>query len=290
MAQTKKPLQIVLDSFTGYSEKKLTSLGFTFVPQLISIDEHTYQDGRDITLKQVVEKIKNAKKIHTSQVPQGLLEETFAELSKKFAHVIYIPINSGVSSTYQSAVQVSQKFPNVHIANVRLVGTALVDTASRAIDDYEKNRDIKKTLTLIESISHASHCYFAPKNLEGFIRGGRLKGTKKFILQKTGLIPRLVLRDEGIKVNGVKRSLAKNVFSSVEKIIHAIGQAQVHDYYWEIVHTFDQDTIKIARQALEAIGVIKPIETPVPAIVAAHTGIGAIGINVWPKPTNGRRG
>ncbi|XP_023210727.1 uncharacterized protein LOC111613608 [Centruroides sculpturatus] len=280
MAKTKKRLQIILDSFTGYSEKKLTGLGFTFVPQLISIDDKTYQDGRDITLKQVLQQISQAKKVHTSQVPQVLLEETFAELAKKFEHVIYIPINSGISSTYQSAMQVAQSMPNVHIAHVRLVSTALVDTANRAVSDYEKYRDIKKTLNLIETISHASHCYFAPKNLEGFIRGGRLKGTKKFILQKTGLIPRLVLRDEGIKVNGVKRSLAKNVFSSVERIVHAIGQSRVQDYYWEIVHTFDQDTIKIARQALEAIGVNKPLETPAASIIAAHTGIGAIGINV----------
>lgn len=278
-----KDLKIILDSTSGYSKIALEKNGFSFIPQQVIIDDKQYRDGDNINLKTTIELMESATKSQTSQPSYGELVEKIKKLATEYKYVIFIPMNKGISSTYEVAAKVADNFDNVAVIPNRLFGTAMIDAATRGKEAFLKEHKIQDAINAIHHVNDNSHCYICPKNLDAFIRGGRLSGGKRFILERAHLIPRLLIKDEGIKVSGVKRNVSKLITSSIEKIINKIGKDNINDYHWEIIHTYEQSMIKIAQQALKSIGIKDFLTTPAASIIGIHTGIGAIAINAWPK-------
>lgn len=276
-------LKIILDSTSGYSKSTLEKNGFAFIPQQVIIDDKQYLDGENIELKETIKLMEASSKVQTSQPAYGNLVEIIKELAQKYQFVIFMPMNKGISSTYEVAAKIADEFDNVAVIANSLFGSAMIDAATRANDTFIKNQKIQDAINVVEHVNDNSLCYIAPKNLDGFIRGGRLRGSKRFILTRVNLLPRLLIKNEGIKVSGVKRSFSKLISSIVEKIISKIGREKIEDYHWEIIHTYDKETIEIAEKNLKAIGVKQFLKTPAPSIVGIHAGIGSLAINVWPK-------
>lgn len=276
-------LKIILDSTSGYSKLALEKNNFAFIPQKVIIDDQEFFDGDNIDLKKLIELQKGANKVQTSQPSYGQLLETIEHFSKSNKYVIFIPMNKGISSTYDVAAKASENFENVAVIPNSLFGTAMVDAATRAKEAFDKTHKIQDAINAIQYVNENALCYIAPKNLDAFIKGGRLKGGKRFILEKAHLIPRLLIRDEGIKVTGIKRNVSKLIISIVERIINKIGKDNINDYHWEIIHTYDTGMNKIAEQTLKSVGVKEILKIPAATIIGIHTGIGALAINVWPK-------
>ncbi len=279
----KKDLKIILDSTSGQSKIELEKNGFGFIPQQVILDDKQYRDGDNIDLKKTIELMKTSTKIQTSQPSYGEMVEDIKKFAQEYKYVIFLPMNKGISSTYEVAAKVSDEMNNVAVIPNRLFGTAMFDAAKRAIAAFKKSYKIQDAINAIHFVNDNSYCFICPKNLDALISGGRLRGGKKFILEKAGLIPLLLIKDEGIKVRGVKRSVTKLIMSAVEKMIGLIGKENIDNYHWEIHHTYDQSMIKISEQIFKTVGIKNFIKTPTASIIGIHTGIGALAINAWPK-------
>ena len=279
-----KKLGILLDSFSGLSEKEINKLGFEYISQTTILDGTTYHDGVDLILKDSIELVKNAKDIKSSMPAIGLVTEKLERMSKEYENVIYFTMNKGMSSTYSTGVAAASDLKNVHVISNKLVGLGIIESSSIIMKAMnEDGKTIKEALAIMKKISDSSYAYVIPKDVSAIIRSGRLSGVKKVIMEKARLIPRLKVTDDGFKLDSTKRNFGKMIKSAVQKIVDKIGKENINKYNWERVTTGDDSSDQKVKDAFEEAG-IKDHKTSWATIgVAAHSGIGAIGISIWKK-------
>lgn len=280
-----KKLGIVLDSFSGYSKKELKQMGIEYINQTTIVDGVSYKDGIDIIFKEEggFKLINEGKDIKSSMPAIGLVTEKLEAMSKQYENVIYFTMNKGISSTYSTGVAAASDLKNVHVISNKLISTAMTDASIRAIKLMKEGKTIKETLEFIQELSDTSFGVVIPKDVSGLVNSGRVVGAKKLIFEKGNLIPSLLVVEDGFKVKAIKRNFNKSVKGTVEKIIQKIGKGNINKYNWEVIHTGDQTTKNKVVLAFKEKGINNYSENWASLTIAAHTGIGAIGISVWKK-------
>ena len=279
-----KKLGILVDSFSGQSQKTINEYGCEIIPQITIIDGKVVKDSVDGVLKDYFKSIEAATDVKTSMPAIGLLDEKVQDMLTRYESVIYIPMNKFISSTYSTGFALSNNYKNMHIADTKFAGKASLYYAKQAIEMVEDGKTVIEALKFIEKSSDDSHCFVIPTDLNPVIDSGRLKGVKKFILQKGGLIPRLMLsKDEGWKVIGVRRGYKKAASSSIDKILSMIGEENKDKYIWEVLYSGDETLRKYMEYAAEERN-INVSETLWPGVsTGVHTGSTSIGINAYKK-------
>ena len=279
-----KKLGILLDSFSGQSEKTIKEYGCEIIPQITIIDGKVIRDSVDGVAKDYFKSIDEATDVKTSMPAIGLLDEKVQDMFKRYESIIYIPMNKLVSSTFSTGSALANNYDNMYVADTNFAGKSSLYYARKAMRLAEEGKTIPEIVTFIEKSAETSHCFVIPTDLTPVIDSGRLKGVKKFILQKGGLIPRLLLsNEEGWKVLGVRRGYKKAASSSIDKIISMIGPENVDKYVWEVLYSGDE-TLREYMEHAAAERNIKVSETLWPGVsTVVHTGARAIGINAYKK-------
>ncbi len=277
-----KKIAIIVDSFSGFSKAEVEKLGLDYINHTVILNGKSYKEGIEIKLEDSIEDIQNDLKAKTSMPAIGVVLEAYEKLSKEFDQVIYIPMNKGLSSTYSTAFAASNDFDNVNVISTSLVSASLIETAVEMKKLISAGKSIDEATKFLRKVESTAHAYVIPKNVDALIRSGRLTSAKKFVMQKAKLIPKLEVTMEGFKLVKVGRNMGKIIRSTVEKVIKEI-QDDVNNYIWEVIHTGDLKTKLKVIEAFKEVGVIKIKETWSASAIAIHTGIGAIGINVWKK-------
>ncbi len=277
-----KKIGIIVDSFPGYSRAEVEKHGLEFINHIVVLNGKPLKEGIEIELKDCIDEVKADLTAKTSMPAIGVVIEKFEELSKIYDKIIYIPMNKGFSSTFSTATAASSEFDKVSVVSTSLVGSAIIESAQEMMKMIEAGKTEEEAITYLRKVESTSEAYVIPKNLDSLIRSGRLVSTKKFVMQKAKLIPRLEVTMEGFKVSKVGRNMGKLITASVEKIVKAL-EGKHTSYSWEVIHTGDIKTKNKVIEAFKAVGITKIKETWSSSVVAVHTGIGAIGINVWKK-------
>lgn len=276
-----KRLGIILDSFSGRSEKQIKEHGWEFLPQSIILDGQMYKDGIDIILENDSDRIYKATDIKTSMPAIGSVVDTFKKMSEEYEEVIYLPMNKGMSSTYSTGAAAATEFHNIHVVENRFCGTTIIDAAKRIEKMAEEGKEIKEILSFLKKQSNETFTFVVPKDIEGLIKSGRVSGVKKVILEKAKLIPLLYVSDDGFKVDGLKRNFQKTIRESWEKILVSIKN-KIADYNFEIIHCGDKESVEIATKLAEELG-IRPTVQWANSPIAAYSGRSAVGLNAWKK-------
>lgn len=279
-----KKLGIILDSFSGLSKAEYEKMGFEYINQTVILDGKEYKEGIDGTIVDLIDKIVAATDHKTSMPAIGLVVDKYEEVSKKYENVLFIPMPTGMSSTFSTAKMAAADFENIHVVSNRFTGHAAIEAGKVAMKMADDGKSVEEIIKYLEEVSKTSVTYVIPNNVEQLIKGGRLSGVKKFVMQKGKLIPRLYLNQDGkFETKGIKRNFHKAVDSVIEKIIDEIGAANVNDYNWELIHSTGADAIKIGEDALKAHGIKGYKVFTCSAATGAHTGPGSVGYSVYKK-------
>lgn len=278
-----KKLGIILDSFSGRTEKQIKELGWGICPQSIILDGEMFKDGSEIIVERDFKKIYAASDVKSSMPAIGVVIDTFEKMSKEYEDVIYMPMNKGMSSTYSTGLAASSDFKNVHVIENKFCGSAFVDYAKEMVKMAEAGKTISEIITYARAMSDAQSTYVVPKDIDGLIKSGRVSGMKKVILEKAKLVPLLYVSDEGFKVEGLKRNFYKTIRESWEAIIKEIGAANISKYNFEIIHCGDETSIASAKELAEELGINISQINWASAAVCGYTGQSAIGLNAWKK-------
>lgn len=279
-----KKLGIILDSFSGMSNKEYEKLGFEYVNQTVIIDGEIFHEGFDGTLKDIIDKIEASQESKTSMPAIGKIVDKFEEVSKKYEHVIFLPMNAGMSSTYSVSAAAANDFKNIDVIPTKFIGHAFVYVGQKAIEMANNGKSIEEIKKYINDVSKTSSAWAIPFTLDRVIKGGRLKGVKKFILEKGKLTPRLFVTDDGVISRGVKRTFKKAVSTAIDKCIEDIGgEEKIKDYIFELIQTGNKDNVDMTSQLLKDKGIKEFNIIFASAATGAHTGKGSIGINAYKK-------
>ncbi|AAT27664.1 DegV family protein [[Mycoplasma] mobile] len=278
-----KKLGIVIDSFSGISKKVAEQEGFFQLPLQIDLDGKVFLDGVDYSFEDATSLIKNAKNPKTSLPPVEIINNIIENGLKKYENLIFLPLSSSLSGTYNLLRLKTEEYKNIHVLNNSLTGTLYFDIAKKLTKMSEEGKSIDSIIDFVKDFDSKTITYIIPKNLEAMINGGRLTGKKKYVMTTLKFIPIIKFKDKN-SVSGLKRSVRKAAEKVVEKLIKFIGgEENIENFEFRIVHTLDPETIQIAKDVLLSKNIkIASIDISGGAVMV-HVGYGSIALSVSPK-------
>ncbi|MGL4343095.1 MAG: DegV family protein [Metamycoplasmataceae bacterium] len=280
-------IAVVIDSFSGETEISLKSCNenIYFLPLQVIVDEKSYQEGQE-NLDFVVDKLKFKEgcDLKTSLPSLDLVEKLLGKLSKQYENIIFLCLNSNLSSTFSTLKTFSQKYDNVLIYDNHFVGKNYLKIATKIIEMKDSGKNLKEIINFLDDYSEKSIGYIIPSEVSAFASSGRLKGIKKYISSKFFLIIKIF---KGISLSGISRTnkgAIKKIIEKFQKIISSIEPGKkLSDYCFSIVYAFDETTLNFLLNELKQMGIRVDSVIQSSISVLIHTGYGAIYLGISPK-------
>ena len=113
---SERKIAIVISSFSSLLEKDLKEYPDIFLtPLQLFIEEEQWLEGfyNENEKYKIVKKFQKANDFKTSLASVVTIEEQMIELSQKYTDVLYLPINSYLSSSHNTILSLSKKYSNV---------------------------------------------------------------------------------------------------------------------------------------------------------------------------------
>lgn len=276
------PVKIITDSTCDLSLETLKKLDIDFLPLNVIIGGVTYRDCVDITPEKLFKLVEEHDELpKTSAISPAKCYETFKHYVDLGFDVIFMGLDSKISSTYQSAVSASQEFDGrVHVIDsVNLssaIGLQLLKMAHFRDEGLSADQIVEK----MKEITPKVQCSFALKTMNYLYKGGRCSGLTFFIGRILHLHPIIRMEEGTLKVHKTPRGKtikaldimikefkeaydANNVDLGTVMITHACTQEYADYIYGKLSEFMDPKHIMV---------------TVAGCVISSHCGPGCIGI------------
>ena len=275
-------MRLIVDSACDLSLSYLEDHNIIVVPLSVIVEDKEYVDMFEIKNDQIYALIKEGKHPRTSQVPLEKFDTEFRKLAAEGESALYIALSSDLSGTYQAAVlassQVKEDYPDfdLRIIDSRQASLGiglLVREAIQMMTDGFGSKEIYERLTFMTK--HVISI-FTVEDLNYLAEGGRLSKSSAFLGGLLNIHPLLEVvagkLEPKEKFRGRKRVL--------NRMYERLGEAShLNEQTVLIVHTNDTETVAEMKKHIQAtFGPKEIIDYPIGAVVAAHTGMGTLGL------------
>ena len=275
-------IAVVTDGGSELTKAQAEAQGLYYLPLLVIDGDTTYHDGVDITNEEVFELLRQEKVLKTAYAPVGEITTLFQQLKDEgYEHIIGVPLSAGISSELQAwnvtAQQVGIPITTIDTYCPTGIQRYIAQSAKRLIDEGLELDEIVARLK--ESVDH-SDTYLVVDDLSTLKRGGRLTPAAATLagMLKIKPILRLHKSTEGkIDTFAKVRTMSKAIQTAVDSL-EASGEID-ENYILGVVDTIAPEYGPIAKEEYFSKhpdndrheGYLAPV-------IAAHTGLGAVGI------------
>ena len=275
---------IVTDS-TAYIPKELRDrLNIHMIPLSVIFGGETYQEEVDITAEEFYEEVSVQDKLPTtSQPPVGQFVELFEKLSKDYDAVVSIHLSSGISGTYQGAVQAGEMVEGIKVYPYDSEISCMVQ-GFYAIEGAKLEREGKSAeeiVALLDEMKKSVQAYFMVDDLAHLQRGGRLSQAQAIIGSLLQVKPLLHFVDKVIvpfeKIRTKKKAL-KRVEGILEEAVQS-GEA----YQASIIHANrEEEAIEWKNELEEKYPNVEFNVSYFGPVIGTHLGEGSMGMG-WAR-------
>lgn len=207
---------IVTDSTAYLTQEELQQYGIHSVPLTVNIEGQLYDEGIDLSYTEFYDKVRGAKEFpKTTQPPIGKFVELFETLAKDYDAVITIHLSSGISGTYEGALQAGQMVEGIDVHGFDTEAAAALQGffVLRAAELAQQGKSPEEILVALEELRESSHAYIIVDDLGHLQRGGRLSAASALIGGLLQVKPILHFMDKKIapyeKVRTRKKALKR---------------------------------------------------------------------------------
>lgn len=283
-------VMVITDSNAGIKSQELKQ-NLTIVPMPFMIDENEYFEDINLSVSQFYEFLTQDKKVSTSQPSPADVLEFWNKAIKDGKEVVYIPMSSGLSMSYQTALMLSADFKDkVFVVDAKKISVTQKQACLDAIELANQGKSAKEIKEILESNNGKSSIYIMVDTLKYLKRGGRITP----VVAAFGALLKIkpVLQIQGDKLDSFAKVL--NVSQAKQKMIGAIRrdiETRFVDEYkagqlvLSIAHTNNREKaeefateIKLAFPDIEFAFVDE-----LSLSVACHIGPGALGVAITKK-------
>lgn len=280
-------VKILTDTSCGLSRKEAESLGYEMIALPFMLDEKEYDDDV-ITKDEFYAKLRESSEIHTSQAPMEIVMKKFDELLSTYDHIIYLPITSGLSSTYQNGVALSSddkykgKITCIDHRTISVLQRTMLSDVKRLIDKDVKPDRIKE---LVEANAKNNRIYIAVDNLDYLKKGGRVSPLVATIGNILNIKP--ILFSDGGKFDAVKkvRSVKAAEDGIKELLLKDLHEVLGLDDFSKVSvgasYTECTDEINKFKADIEQSFGVKVVCDELPSVVGCHIGPGAVAAALY---------
>lgn len=175
---------IVTDS-TSYIPKELRDeWNIHMIPLSVIVGGQVYEEEVNLQVDEFYRLVREGEELpKTSQPPVGQFVELFSRLAKDYDAIISIHLSSGISGTYQGAVQAGEMTEGAKVYAFDSETSCYVQGfyALRAAEMAKDGIPAEDIMAELEALKLTERAYFMADDLSHLQRGGRLSSTQAII-------------------------------------------------------------------------------------------------------------
>jgi DegV family protein with EDD domain len=275
-----KKVAIITDSSAYLPDEIIQALNVSVVPLTLHWDDQTYRDGVDIRAEEFYARLAESDTIPTtSQVTVSEFSRLFKSLLDQDYAVLALLISSGISGTFESALQAKMDFPDapIEVVDSRLVSMALGFMVIAVARAAQNGASLEECKALAEEIYPKIGVYFTVDTLKYLNKGGRINTAKRVMGAALNIKPIMEIRDGKIElvesVRSRKKALAR-MLEMVERDIAGRKGVRISTFH----AAAEEDCQKLMAEAEARFAPVETLTTFVSPVIGTHTGPGTVSI------------
>ncbi|MFJ7950737.1 DegV family protein [Lysinibacillus sp. NPDC096418] len=175
---------VVTDSTAYTTPEERSRLNIRMIPLSVNIAGELFAEEVDITASEFYNKVRGTKEFpKTTQPPIGEFVALYEELSKDYDEVVSIHLSSGISGTYQGAVQAGEMVEGIDVFAFDSEISCAVQGfyVLRAAEMAAEGASAKEIMDALVDMQQSVRAYFIVDDLAHLQRGGRLSSAAALI-------------------------------------------------------------------------------------------------------------
>ncbi len=214
-------IAIVTDTTSGLTPREAKELGVWVLPMPVTVDGREYLEGVDLDRDFFNQKQVEGAVITTSQPSPASLTELWEQLLEDHDGGLYLPMTSGLSSSFATARALSADYDGkVFVADAKRISVLLWQAVMDARVLASKGLSLQEIGEKLEEKALCASIYITPVTLEYLKKGGRLTPAAAAIGTVLNIKPVLQIQGGGVdtfaKVRGMKQATEK-MFAALDQ-------------------------------------------------------------------------
>lgn len=200
---------IVTDTNSSMSVEEGRSRGIFVLPMPVIIDGMTYLEGENVSYAEVFRAMAENKKVSTSQPSPGDVRDLWKKVLRSgYDEIVYIPMSSGLSSSYHTARSLAEDFDGkVRVVDNHRISLTLYESildAKELADDGWSAEDIKNRL---EERAMDTTIYITVDSIDHLKKSGRITAAGAALAHFFKIRPVLTIQGERLDAFAKVRGL-----------------------------------------------------------------------------------
>lgn len=285
---------VITDSNSGVTQDEGKSIGVKVVSMPFIVDGEEFYEEITLSQEKFYELLKNPNvDVKTSQPSSYFISDLWRESLKEYDEIIYIPMSSGLSSSCQSATNLSHtdEFEGkVFVVDNQRISVTQKESVYEAVEMIKLGKTGKEIYDYLMDTKMLSSIYILVDTLKYLKKGGRVTPAAALLGSMLRIKP--VLQIKGFKLDAFFKAL--NVKQAKLKMIAQLKadlEGEFKEYYEQgkmtisLAHTQNFEEVeKFKNEIAEAIPNV-PIRfvDPLSLSVSCHIGPGALACTLCIK-------
>ncbi|WP_339289093.1 DegV family protein [Ureibacillus sp. FSL K6-0786] len=277
-------IAVVTDSTAYLSPEEREKYNIYMIPLSVTLEDGVFEEEVEIHAKEFNDKVREAKVFpKTTQPPIGKFMELFETLSKDYDEVICIHLSSGISGTFQSALQAGNIIEGIKVhgfdseISCAPQGYYAVQAAKMAKEGKTSDEILEK----LEEIKSRMRAYFIVDDLSHLQRGGRLSSAAAIVGGLLQIKPVLHFENKVI-VPFEKIRTKKKALSRVEELLSQ-DAAKYDRIHAMVIHANrEQEALEWMAKMQEKFPNVEFHLSYFGPVIGTHLGEGSLGLGWVP--------
>lgn len=279
-------VRIITDSNSGITVEAAKELGVTVLPMPFSINEEMYFEQESLTHEQFYEELAAGKDIMTTQPSPGQVMGIWDEALKEYDEIVYIPMSSGLSGSYQTAAMLAEDYEGkVHVVNNQRISVTQRQSVLDALRLLKAGKSAKEIKDILEADKFNSSIYLMVDTLVYLKKGGRITPAAAALGTLLKLKPVLQIQGERLDafakartVSQAKSIIINAVKSDIDKRFGGLSKENI-SLHMAYAHDLDR-ILEFKEEVLKEFPGYDINLYPLSLSVATHIGPGCIALAV----------
>jgi DegV family protein with EDD domain len=275
---------VMTDSNSGITQAEAKELGITVLPMPFYIDEQMFYEDIDLTQEQFYEKLQSDCEIKTSMPLVGNVTDTWDALLKDYDEIVYIPMSSGLSSSCETAIMLSEDYDGkVKVVNNQRISVTQRQSVLDAKMLADQGKSAAEIHKILEDAKFDSSIYIMLDTLYYLKKGGRITPAAAALGTFLKLKPVLQIQGEKLdafaKARTVKQGKSIMLETMKRDFSERFHSPDGKEMNLEIAYTYDREAAEeFKKEVQEVFPNNEIVVNPLSLSVSCHIGPGALAI------------
>jgi uncharacterized protein len=286
LAAREATIALVSDSGCDLPEATAHAVGLVRVPLQIAFGQETFTDGVDMTPPQFYQRLAGAAAAPTTSQPAvGDYRATFERLLETHEGIVCVALSGGLSGTYQAACAAAQHVDprRIRVVDSRQVSVSQGLVAEAVGEALAAGAGLDEAAAVALAARDDVRLFAAIPSLETAVRGGRVSPALARMTRVLGLKAIITIERDGKSARaGVSFGFAASLRGLARRAAKFAGNRRVRLL---VAHANAVGAAEYVTEHLcRHFGASEIPVVNIAAVLAAHTGPGAVGVAVRRLP------